>query len=78
MRSKVLLVVLFGLLIPTLASAASVAKPHSGPEFRAAIEASRDELKAVRAKGLQPTRDSQAEADALMEYSSLAPWPANK
>lgn len=58
--------------------AASVAKLHSDPEFRAAIEASKDELKANRAKGLQPTRDCQAEADALMEYPPLAPWPANK
>ena len=58
--------------------AASVAKLHSDPEFRAAIEASKDEIKAVRAKGLQPTRDCQAEADALKEYPSLAPWPANK
>ena len=58
--------------------AAAVARLHSDPEFRAAIEASKDELKAVRAKGLQPTRDCQAEADALTEYPPLAPWPANK
>lgn len=58
--------------------AASVAKLHADPKFRAAIEASKDELKTARAKGLQPTRDCQAEADALMQYPALAPWPANK
>lgn len=58
--------------------AASVASLHSDPEFRAAIEASKGELKAVRSKGLQATRDCQAEADALTEYSELTPWPANK
>lgn len=58
--------------------ATSVASLHSDPEFRAAIEAAKDELKAARARGLQPTRDCQAEADALKEYPSLAPWPANK
>jgi len=58
--------------------AAAVARLHTDPEFRAAIEASKVELKAVRAKGLQPTRDCQAEADALTEYPPLAPWPANK
>ena len=58
--------------------AASVAKLHADPEFRAAIEAARDELKEARARGLQPTRNCQAEADALMEYPAMAPWPANK
>lgn len=58
--------------------AASVAKLHSNPEFRTAIEAAKDELKAFRAKGIPPTRDCKAEADALKEYPSLAPWPANK
>jgi len=58
--------------------AASVAKLHSSPEFRAAIEAAKDELKAIRAKGLPPPRDCKAEADALKEYPPLAPWPANK
>ena len=58
--------------------AASVARLHSDPEFRAAVEASKAELKAARATGLQPTRDCQAEVDALMEYPQLAPWPANK
>lgn len=58
--------------------AASVASLHSDPEFRAAVEAAKGELRDVRSKGLQPTRDCQAEADALSEYSELAPWPANK
>ncbi len=58
--------------------AVSVASLHSDPEFRAAVEASKGELRNVRSKGLQPTRDCQAEADALSEYSELAPWPANK
>ena len=63
---------------PETTDTGSVASLHADPEFRAAIEASRDELKAARARGLQPTRDCQAEADALMEYPPLAPWPANK
>ena len=58
--------------------ATSVASLHSDPEFRAAIEAARKELESARARGLQPTRDCQAESDALKEYPSLAPWPANK
>jgi acid phosphatase (class A) len=58
--------------------AAVVARLHSDPAFRASIEAAKDELKAVRAKGLQPTRDCKAEADALAQYPPLASWPANK
>lgn len=58
--------------------AAAVARLHADPEFIAAIEASRDELKAARDRGLQPTRNCQSEAGALMEYPPLAPWPANK
>ncbi len=58
--------------------AAAVARLHSDPEFRVAMDAAKDELITVRAKGLQPTRDCQAEADALTEYPPLAPWPANK
>lgn len=61
-----------------IVGAATVARLHSDPAFRTAIEAAKDELKAVRAKGLQPTRDCKAEADALAEYPPLAPWPANK
>ena len=45
--------------------AAAVARLHVDPAFRAEIEAAKAELAAVRAKGLKPTRDCQAEADAL-------------
>lgn len=58
--------------------AAAVARLHSDPAFLAAIDAAKDELKAVRARGLKPTRDCQVEADALKEYPPLATWPANK
>jgi len=58
--------------------AAAVARMHSDPAFRADIEAAKVELAAVRAKGLKPTRDCGAEADALAQYAPLAPWPANK
>ncbi|MEA2114751.1 MAG: phosphatase PAP2 family protein [Thermodesulfobacteriota bacterium] len=58
--------------------AAVVAKLHSDPAFRAAIEVAKAELKAVRAKSLQPAWDCKAEADTLAEYPPLAPWPANK
>ncbi len=57
---------------------AAVARLQSDPAFRAAIEVAKDELNAVRAEGLQPTRDCKAEADALAQYPPLAPWPANK
>lgn len=58
--------------------AAAVAQLHSDPDFRAAMEVAKSELKAVRAKGLPPTRDCKAEAEALMQYPSQAPWPANR
>jgi acid phosphatase (class A) len=45
--------------------ASAVARIHADPTFRADIEAARAELAAVRAKGLQPTRDCRAEAAAL-------------
>ncbi len=45
--------------------AAAVARLHADPAFRAELEAAKNELAAVRAKGLKPTRDCQAEADAL-------------
>ena len=44
---------------------AAVARLHADPAFRAEIEAAKAELEAVRTKGLKPTRDCQAEADAL-------------
>ena len=58
--------------------AAAVARLHSDPEFRAAIEAAKSELATVRAKGIQPQRDCDAEAKALSMYPPSAPWPANK
>ena len=58
--------------------AATVARLHADPLFRADLESARAELAAVRGKGLKPTRDCKAEADALAEYPRLAPWPANK
>jgi acid phosphatase (class A) len=45
--------------------AATVARLHADPAFRADLDAARKELAAVRAKGLQPLRDCKAEADAL-------------
>ncbi len=45
--------------------AATVARLHADAAFRADVEAARQELAAVRARGLKPTRDCRAEADAL-------------
>jgi hypothetical protein len=39
------------------------------PVFRAELEAAKAELAAVRAKGLKPTRNCQAEADAMTYHS---------
>ena len=47
--------------------AAAVARLHADPAFRAEIEAAKAELATARAKGLKPTRDCQAEADALAQ-----------
>ncbi len=58
--------------------AAVVARLHSDPAFLAAIELARAELMAVRAIGLNPLRDCEAEAEALAQFPPLAPWPANK
>lgn len=58
--------------------AATVARLHADPLFRADLEAARTELAVVRAKGLRPSRDCQAEADSLALYPQQAPWPANK
>jgi len=44
---------------------AAVARLHANAAFRAEIEAAKAELAAVRAKGLKPTSDCKAEADAL-------------
>ena len=45
--------------------AAAIARLHGDPSFRADVEAAREELAAVRARGLKPTRDCKAEAEAL-------------
>ena len=58
--------------------AATVARLHAEPVFRAELESARIELASVRAKGLKPARDCKAEADALARYPQLTPWPANK
>jgi acid phosphatase (class A) len=47
--------------------AAAVARLQADLAFRAEIEAAKAELAAVRAKGLKPMRDCQAEADALAQ-----------
>src|ERR1035437_3907945 len=45
--------------------AATVARLHADPTFRADLEAARKELAAVRAKNRKPVRDCKAEVDAL-------------
>jgi acid phosphatase (class A) len=45
--------------------AATVARLHADPTFRADLDAARAELAAVRAKGIAPTGDCKAEAAAL-------------
>jgi acid phosphatase (class A) len=45
--------------------AATVARLHADPAFRADLDAAKKELAAVRAKGFAPSRDCKAEADAL-------------
>ncbi len=45
--------------------AAAVARLHADPAFRAELEAAKAEIAAVRAKGLKPSRDCDAEAKAL-------------
>ena len=45
--------------------AATLARLHADPAFRADLEAGKAELAQVRAEGLQPTRDCGAEAAAL-------------
>lgn len=42
--------------------AATVARLHADPAFRAELEAAKREYEALSAKGLKPTRDCQAEA----------------
>jgi acid phosphatase (class A) len=45
--------------------AAAVARMHADPTFQADLKAAKAEVAAVRAKGLKPTRNCRAEADAL-------------
>lgn len=45
--------------------AAAVARLHADPGFRAEIEAAKAEYEVARDKGFKPTRDCQAESDAL-------------
>lgn len=45
--------------------AAAVARLHADPAFRAELEAAKAEVAAVRAKGLKPSRDCDAETKAL-------------
>ena len=53
--------------------AATVARLHADPAFEADLAAARQELAAVRAKGLAPTRDCAAEAAALALDPPTAP-----
>jgi len=45
--------------------AATVARLHADPQFCEDLKAAKDEYAKARAKGLQPSRDCQAEAEAL-------------
>jgi acid phosphatase (class A) len=47
--------------------ASAVARLHADPAFRADLLAAKNELAAVRAKGLKPARDCKAEAEALTQ-----------
>ena len=58
--------------------AAAVARLHSDPEFRAAIVAAKAEVETVRANGMKPVRNCEAEAKALATFPPATPWPANK
>jgi len=49
--------------------AAAVARLHADPAFRSEIEAAKAELADIRAKGLNPNRDCQAETEALDQNS---------
>jgi acid phosphatase (class A) len=53
--------------------AATVARLHADPTFRAAMEAAKAELAAVRTKSLKPTRDCNVEASAMALHPPLAP-----
>jgi acid phosphatase (class A) len=49
----------------------TVARLHAEPRFRADVDAARAELAAVRARGLQPTRDCKAEAAGIEAQRAL-------
>ena len=53
-------------------AAATLARLHAEPTFRADLEAARAELAVVRGKGLKPNRDCSAESAALAVKPSLA------
>ena len=53
--------------------ASTVARLHADPAFRADLEAAKAELAAVRAKGLKPIRDCEAEATAMALQPPIAP-----
>jgi len=53
--------------------AAAVARLHADKLFRADLEAAKTEYNAIHTKGLKPTRDCRAEADALAVRFSAAP-----
>jgi len=56
--------------------AATVARLHADPTFLADLEAARAELAALRAKGVPPTGDCQAEAAALALGYQVSPVTA--
>ena len=60
------------------AGAAVVARLHSNPQFRSDLEMAKAELATVRASGAAPSRDCQAETEALAEAPPDAPWPATR
>jgi acid phosphatase (class A) len=53
-------------------AAGTVARLHASPAFLADLNAARAELATARAKGMKPTRDCVAEAQALAVKPSLA------
>jgi len=57
--------------------AAAVARLHADSAFLDEMAAAKAELEAVRAKGLKPTRDCKAEAEALAHHSQPLDDEAN-
>jgi acid phosphatase (class A) len=47
--------------------AAAVARLHADPEFQAELKAAKAEIESLRSKGLKPSRDCHAEAEALAQ-----------